>query len=109
MFRSFLLLPWKTFWLGVAVVYSLSFLSGVVLHANGITPQTDQVPYPALALLAGAIGVALALRVMGTTQLSHLIALGIGFWFINLTNVVLNVQTFASGWKAGFHRHERDR
>ena len=47
-----------------------------------------------LALLAGAIGVAVALRVMGTTRPAYLIALGGGFWLVNVSNVLLGTQSF---------------
>ncbi len=86
-------LSWGTVGLGVAVVYGVSFLSGLVLLVNGITPQSDQTLYPLLALLAGAIGVAVALRVMGTTRPAYLVALGVGFWLVNISSVLLGVQS----------------
>ncbi len=90
-------LPWKTLGRGVAIAYGISFLSGLVFFANDITPQTDQVLYPLLALLSGAIGVAVALRVMGTTRPAYLIALGVGLWLVNLSSVLLGAQTL-TGW-----------
>lgn len=88
---------WKTLRRGVAITYGISFLSGLVFFANDITPQTDQVLYPLLALLSGAIGVAVALRVMETTRPAYLIALGIGLWLINLSSVLVGAQTL-TGW-----------
>lgn len=88
---------WKTLRRGVAIAYGISFLSGLVFFANDITPQTDQVLYPLLALLSGAIGVAVALRVMETTKPAYLIALGIGLWLINLSSVLIGAQTL-TGW-----------
>jgi len=90
-------LTWKTLGRGVAITYGISFLSGLVFFANDITPQTDQVLYPLLALLSGAIGVAVALRVMETTKPAYLIALGIGLWLINLSSVLVGAQTL-TGW-----------
>lgn len=79
------------------MAYGLSFVAGLVLFVAGITPQTDRTLYPLLAFLSGAIGVAVALRVMGTTGLTHLVALGLGLWLFNLSNVLLSAQTF-NGW-----------
>ena len=90
-------LSWKTLGRGVAIAYGISFLSGLVFFANGITPETDQMLYPLLALLSGAIGVAVALRVMGTTRPAYLISLGVGLWLVNLSSVLLGAQTLA-GW-----------
>ncbi len=94
MITAFLSLSWRTVGLGVAVVYGISFLFGVVLLVNDITPQSDQALYPLLALLAGAIGVAVALRVMGTTGPVYLVALGVGFWLVNVSSVLLGAQSF---------------
>jgi len=82
---------------GVVVAYGISFVSGLVFFATGLTPQTDRVLYPLLALLSGAIGVAVALRVMGAARLSHLVVLGLGLWVFNLSSVLVGVQTLA-GW-----------
>lgn len=72
-------------------------MAGLVLFVAGITPQTDPILYPLLAFLSGAVGVAVALRVMGTAELAHLVALGLGLWLFNLSSVRLGAQTF-SGW-----------
>ena len=58
---------------GVVLAYGISFVSGLVFFATELTPQTDQVLYLLLAFLSGAIGVAVALRVMGTARLAHLV------------------------------------
>lgn len=97
MLTGFQTLSWKTLGRGVAIAYGISFLSGLVFFANEITPQTDQILYPLLALLSGAIGVAVALRMMGTTRPAYLITLGIGLWLINLSSVLLSAQTLI-GW-----------
>jgi hypothetical protein len=85
---------WKALFRGVVLAYGISFVSGLVFFLAGLTPQTDQALYPLLAFLSGAIGVAVALRVMGAAGLSHLVALGLGLWFFNLSNVLLGAQTF---------------
>jgi len=90
-------IQWRTIVRGVAIVYSVSFVSGLVFAFSGITPQTDHVAYPLLALLTGAVGVALALRVAETTRLTYLVALGVGVWFLNATGVLLGAQSF-TGW-----------
>lgn len=82
---------------GVSIVYGVTFVSGLVLAFNGITPQTDHVAYPLLALLTGAVGVAVALRVAETTRPSYLLAIGVGVWLLSLTNVWLGAQSF-TGW-----------
>jgi hypothetical protein len=69
----------------------------LVLAFAGITPQTDHVAYPLLALLTSAVGVALALRVADTARLSVLVAIGVGIWLLSSTSVLLGAQSFA-GW-----------
>ena len=82
---------------GVAIVYGITFVSGLVIAFNGITPQTDHVAYPLLALLTGAVGVAIALRVAETTRLSYLVAIGVGVWLLSSTSVLLGAQSL-TGW-----------
>ena len=84
---------WRAIMQGVAIVYGVSFVSGLLLAFNGITPQTNHVTYPLLALLTSAVGVAIALRVAETTRLSYLVALGIGVWLLSSTSVLLGAQT----------------
>lgn len=90
-------IQWKAVFRGVVLAYGLSFVAGLVLFVAGITTQTDPTLYPLLAFLSGAIGVAVALRVMGTTGPPQLVALGLGLWLFNLSNVLLGAQTF-NGW-----------
>ena len=78
---------------GIAIVYGVTFVSGLLLAFNGITPQTNHVAFPILALLTGAVGVAIALRVAETTRLSYLVALSLGVWLLNSTSVLLGAQT----------------
>jgi hypothetical protein len=52
--------------------------------------------YPQLALVAEAVGVALALRVAHTTRLSYLIAIGIGLWLVSGTSVFVGGQSVTS-------------
>ena len=90
-------IPLRTVTRGVAVVYGTTFLSGLAFAFTGITPQTDQVAYPLLALLTGAVGVALALKLADTTRLSYLVALGVGVWLLSSTSVFLGAQSL-TGW-----------
>lgn len=90
-------LPWRALARAVALAYGLSFVSGLFFLANDITPQTDQALYPLLALLSGGIGVAVALRVLGTTKPVYVLILGMGLWLLNLSSVLLGAQTLA-GW-----------
>ena len=101
MTAAFLSLSWRTVGLGVAVVYGISFLFGMVFLVNDITPQSDPTLYPLLALLTGAIGVAVALRVMNTTRPLYLAALGLGFWIVNVSGVLLDVQSFTDWLDSG--------
>ena len=101
MIAAFLSLSWRTVGLGVTVVYGISFLFGVVFIVNDITPQSDPSLYPLLALLTGAIGVAVALRVMKTTRPLYLVALGLGFWLVNASSVFLDVQSFTDWLDSG--------
>lgn len=90
-------IEWGAVLRGVAIVYGTTFLSGLALALTGITPQTDHVAYPLLALLMGAVGVALALRVADTTRLSYLVTVGVGVWLVNSTSVLLGAQSLI-GW-----------
>ena len=90
-------IPWRAIVRGVAIVYGTSFVSGLVLAFAGITPQTDHVAYPLLALLTGAVGVAVALRVADTTRPSYLVAIGVGVWLLSSTGVLLGAQSL-TGW-----------
>ena len=81
---------------GVAIVYGVTFASGLLLAFNGITPQTNHVAYPLLALLTSGVGVAIALRAAETTRLPYLVALGLGVWLLSSTSVLLGVQTVAA-------------
>ncbi|THJ24384.1 MAG: hypothetical protein CAF45_005770 [Nitrospira sp. CG24E] len=78
---------------GVAIVYGVTFVSGLLLAFSGITPQTNHVAYPILALVTGAVGVAIALRVAETTRLLYLVALGFGVWLLSSTSVLIGAQT----------------
>ena len=82
---------------GVAIVYGITFVSGLVFAFTGITPQTEHIAYPLLALLTGAVGVAIALRAADTTRLSYLVAIGVGVWLLSSTSVWLGAQS-VTGW-----------
>ena len=90
-------IDWRAILRGVAIVYGITFLSGLAFAITGITPQTEQVAYPLLALLMGAVGVAIALRIADTTRLSYLVALGVGVWLLSSTSVLLGAQS-VTGW-----------
>jgi hypothetical protein len=88
---------WRAIVRGVAIVYGITFVSGLVFAFTGITPQTDHIAYPLLALLTGAVGVAIALRAADTTRLSYLVAIGVGVWLLSSTSVWLGAQS-VTGW-----------
>jgi hypothetical protein len=90
-------ITWRAIVRGVAIVYGVTFVSGLAFAVTGITQQTDHVAYPLLALLTSAVGVAIALRVAHTTRLSYLVAIGIGVWVLSSTSVLLGAQSF-TGW-----------
>lgn len=90
-------LQWRVIIRGVFVVYGISFLAGLVLAALGFTPQSEPGVYPLLALLVGAIAVAVALHVTATTRLSSLIAMGVGIWLLSVTSVLVGAQSLV-GW-----------
>jgi hypothetical protein len=90
-------ISWRAVARGVAIVYGTTFLSGLVFAFIGIQPQTDQMVYPLLALLTGAVGVALALRAAKSTRPSYLVSLGVGVWLISSTSVMLSAQSL-TGW-----------
>ena len=89
-------IQWREILQGVAIVYGVTLVSGLLLAFNGIRQQTNPVAYPLLALLTSAVGVAIALRVAETTRLSYLVALGLGVWFLSATSVLLGAQTMTA-------------
>ncbi|MGQ0667252.1 MAG: hypothetical protein ACT4O4_09475 [Nitrospiraceae bacterium] len=90
-------MPWAAIARGVVIVYGVTFLSALLFAFNGVTPETDRIAYPLLALLTGGVGVAIALRVTAATRLAHLAVLGVGIWLLNATSVWLGAQSF-TGW-----------
>jgi hypothetical protein len=93
MVRSRRFIYWRMVLKGVAIVYGVSFVAGLMLAFDDITPQSNPNVYPLLALVTGAVGVALALRVAHTTRVSYLLAIGIGFWLVSGTGVFVGAQT----------------
>ena len=87
---------WRMVLKGMAIVYGVSFVAGLVLAFDNITPQANPNVYPLLALVAVAVGVALALRVAHTTRLSYLLAIGIALWIVSETNVFVGAQSVTS-------------
>jgi hypothetical protein len=81
---------------GMAIVYGVSFVAGLVLAFDNITPHSNPNVYPLLALVAEAVGVALALRVAHTTRLSYLLAIGIALWLVSGTSVFVGAQSVTS-------------
>jgi hypothetical protein len=81
---------------GVAIVYGVSFVVSRVLAYENITPQSNPYVNPLLALVAGAVGVALALRVVHTTRVSYLLTIGIALWLISGTSVLVGTQSVTS-------------
>ncbi len=90
-------LPWRAIVRGVIIASGLIVLAGILLAAFGITPKIDPGLYPLLALLVGAISVAVALRRIDTTRPACLVAMGVGIWLLSGTAVFLGVQSLA-GW-----------
>ncbi len=78
---------------GVAIVYCVTFVAGLMLAFDNITPQSNPIMYPLMALVTGAVGVALALRIAHTTRLSYVLAIGIGFWLVSGTSMFVGAQT----------------
>jgi hypothetical protein len=89
-----LTIQWRALARAVAIAYCTTFVSGLVLAFVGITPQTHHVGYPLLALITGAVGVALALRAADTSRLAYLLAIGVGVWLLSSTSVLLGAQSF---------------
>ena len=93
--RRFIYLPMVL--KGVAIVYCVSFIAGLVLAYESIAPQSNPYLYPLLALLTEAVGVALALRVAHTTRASYLFVIGIGLWLVSGISVLVGAQS-VTGW-----------
>lgn len=84
---------WRMVLKGVVIVYSVTFVAGLVFAFDNITPQSNPLMYPLLALVTGAVGVALALRVAHTTRVSYVLAIGIGLWLVSGTSMFVGAQT----------------
>jgi hypothetical protein len=87
---------WRMVLKGVAIVYGVSFVVGLALAFDNITPQSNPNVYPLLALVAEAVGVALALRVAHTTRLSYLLAIAIALWLVSGTSAFVGAQSVTS-------------
>ena len=90
-------LPLRAIIRGVIIVYGMTLMAGLVLAVLGITPQSEPTLYPFIALLAGAIAVAVALHVIATTRPACLVAMGLGIWLLSLTSVLVGAQSL-TGW-----------
>ncbi|MGA6828452.1 hypothetical protein ACO9S2_12650 [Nitrospira sp. NS4] len=90
-------IQWRAIVQGVAIVYGITFAAGLVFAFNGITAQKDHMMYLLLALLTGAVGVAVALSVADTTRPLYLVAIGAGVWLLSSTSVLLGTQSL-SDW-----------
>ena len=90
---------WGIILKGVAIVCGVSFAAGLVLAFADITPQANPSVYPLLALMTGAVGVAIALRVAHTTRWSYLLGIGTGFWLVSGMSIFVGAQTVTS-WLA---------
>lgn len=86
-------ISWRMVFKGVAIVYGVSFMAWLVLAFYSITPQSNPNVYPLLALVTGAVGVTLALRVAHTTRLSYVLAIGIGIWLVSGISVFVGAKT----------------
>jgi hypothetical protein len=86
-------LVWRAVVRGVIIVYIVAFVAGLVLAALGITPQSEPGSYPLIALLMGAIAVAVALRMTDSTRPASLVALGAGIWLLSVTSVLVGAQS----------------
>lgn len=87
---------WRIVLKGMAIVYGVSFMAGLVLAHENITPQSNPYVYPLLALATKAVGVALALRVAHTTRLSYLFAIGISLWLVSGMSMLVGAQSVTS-------------
>jgi hypothetical protein len=87
---------WRIVLKGMAIVYGVSFMAGLVLAHENITPQSNPYVYPLLALATKAVGVALALRVAHTTRLSYLFAIGISLWLVSGMSMLVGALSVTS-------------
>lgn len=94
-------IQWRAIIQGVGIVYGVTFVSGLLLAFNGITPQSNHIAFPLLAWLTSGVGVAIALRVAETTRFSYLVALGVGVWLLSSTSVLLGTQTVTAWLDSG--------
>ena len=83
------------------IVYGLTFAFGLGSAIASLNMQHSPASVYLTNLLAGGVGFAIAGIRVSTYRAEHLIWVAVTFWTINLTNIVLGLQTYAAWIHSG--------
>ena len=87
----------KTVVRDAAIVYGLTFATGLCMAAAGITLENNSFTAYLWNLLSGVLGFTLAGIRLSANRAEHLAWVAVTLWTFNLTNIVLGLQT-SSAW-----------
>ena len=83
------------------VVYIFTFASGLASAISGLTVQNSPSTAFLTNLLSGAFGLAIAGIRISANRTEYIAWVAVTFWTINLTNIVLGIQTYAAWVHSG--------
>jgi len=83
------------------VVYGLTFAFGLGSALAGLTMQNSPSTAYLTNLVSGAVGFAMAGIRISTNRTEYIAWVAVTFWTINLTNIVLGIQTYAAWVHSG--------
>jgi hypothetical protein len=83
------------------IVYGLTFASGLSSALAGLTMQNSPSTAYLANLVSGAVGFTMAGLRTSTNRTEYIAWVAVTFWTINLTNIVLGVQTYAAWVHSG--------
>lgn len=83
------------------VVYGLTFAFGLGSALAGLTMQNSPSTAYLTNLVSGAVGFAMAGIRISTNRIEYIAWVAVTFWTINLTNIVLGIQTYAAWVHSG--------
>jgi hypothetical protein len=83
------------------VVYIFTFAFGLASAISGLTVQNSPSTAFLTNLLSGAFGFAIAGIRISANRTEYIAWVAVTFWTINLTNIVLGIQTYAAWVHSG--------
>ncbi len=83
------------------IVYALTFGFGLASAIAGLTVQNSPSTAFMVNLLSGAAGFAMAALRTARSRAEHMAWVAVTFWTLNLTNIVIGLQTYRSWIHSG--------